>query len=303
VFAFSVTVDNFNEFAAKAEKLSVISLKEETVVLSIDDLLAYAGYFDSPIQFLHYLKQRKAAMRIPQYQMNDELDHLGLYLDRNLYALNPSQYGDVKNVFWRGFRQSIDEYFNWMYTAPEKAIKPTQNIPKTITDIIAYLERNISLQNITFTHFLLDLATDAKEDLSAQILYGLRRQRELKRQVPLIAFGEIKYCIFISVPNIKEYTQEEQLDYVYAASSRDEKTPIMMISLEYNNNDSLVFATGIKRSFLDINEDDIDRIRILGQEKAKDWVQLAIMKSGKIGRNDYCPCGSGKKYKHCCGHT
>lgn len=72
------------------------------------------------------------------------------------------------------------------------------------------------------------------------------------------------------------------------------KTPIMMISLEYNNNDSLVLQR-IKRSFLDINEDDIDRIRILGQEKAKDWVQLAIMKSGKIGRNDYCPCGSGKR--------
>jgi uncharacterized protein len=24
-------------------------------------------------------------------------------------------------------------------------------------------------------------------------------------------------------------------------------------------------------------------------------------KSGKIGRNDPCPCGSGKKYKRCCG--
>ena len=21
----------------------------------------------------------------------------------------------------------------------------------------------------------------------------------------------------------------------------------------------------------------------------------------KIGRNDLCPCGSGRKYKHCCG--
>jgi preprotein translocase subunit SecA len=21
----------------------------------------------------------------------------------------------------------------------------------------------------------------------------------------------------------------------------------------------------------------------------------------KVGRNDMCPCGSGKKYKHCCG--
>jgi preprotein translocase subunit SecA len=28
------------------------------------------------------------------------------------------------------------------------------------------------------------------------------------------------------------------------------------------------------------------------------------MRSGpKVGRNDPCPCGSGKKYKHCCGKT
>ena len=26
-----------------------------------------------------------------------------------------------------------------------------------------------------------------------------------------------------------------------------------------------------------------------------------IQNSEKIGRNDACPCGSGKKYKHCCG--
>ena len=26
-----------------------------------------------------------------------------------------------------------------------------------------------------------------------------------------------------------------------------------------------------------------------------------IVKPKKIGRNDPCPCGSGKKYKHCCG--
>lgn len=26
-----------------------------------------------------------------------------------------------------------------------------------------------------------------------------------------------------------------------------------------------------------------------------------IVKGAKIGRNEPCPCGSGKKYKHCCG--
>lgn len=25
--------------------------------------------------------------------------------------------------------------------------------------------------------------------------------------------------------------------------------------------------------------------------------------SAKVGRNDPCPCGSGKKYKHCCGRN
>lgn len=26
-----------------------------------------------------------------------------------------------------------------------------------------------------------------------------------------------------------------------------------------------------------------------------------VVKEKKVGRNDPCPCGSGKKYKHCCG--
>ena len=29
--------------------------------------------------------------------------------------------------------------------------------------------------------------------------------------------------------------------------------------------------------------------------------KLEINKTNKIGRNDKCPCGSGKKYKQCCG--
>ncbi len=300
VFSFSVTVDNFNEFAAKAEKLSVISLKEETIVISVDDLLAYAGYFDSPIQFLHYLKQRKAAMRVPQYQMHDELDHLGLYIDRNLYALNSTQYRDVKNVVWQGFRQPIDEYFNWMYTAPSKAVKPKQNIPPVVSAILTFLDSNISSNNIIFSHFLLDLATDAKEDLSEQILYGLKRQREIHRQVPIVAFGDIKYCIFISLPEIKEYSLQEQQDYAYAAASRNDAIPVMLILLKYDSTNSLQFAEGIGYCFYDAKETEKERLKKLGQEKAKDWVELSIRKNGKIGRNDYCPCGSGKKYKHCC---
>lgn len=27
---------------------------------------------------------------------------------------------------------------------------------------------------------------------------------------------------------------------------------------------------------------------------------LRAMQTGKTGRNEHCPCGSGKKYKRCC---
>lgn len=48
---------------------------------------------------------------------------------------------------------------------------------------------------------------------------------------------------------------------------------------------------------------------ILGKEKmaeiAKKYKQSKTVRreSPKIGRNDPCPCGSGKKYKHCCGRN
>lgn len=47
---------------------------------------------------------------------------------------------------------------------------------------------------------------------------------------------------------------------------------------------------------------------IYSEEKLKELYREAkkmntIVKGKKIGRNDPCPCGSGKKYKYCCGRN
>ena len=47
---------------------------------------------------------------------------------------------------------------------------------------------------------------------------------------------------------------------------------------------------------------------ILGLDKMKEIVKKykqskTVVKEKKIGRNEPCPCGSGKKYKHCCGRN
>ena len=38
---------------------------------------------------------------------------------------------------------------------------------------------------------------------------------------------------------------------------------------------------------------------ISGGEEAE--VKTVVREEDKVGRNDPCPCGSGKKYKKCCG--
>ncbi len=45
---------------------------------------------------------------------------------------------------------------------------------------------------------------------------------------------------------------------------------------------------------------------LLSEEKRKELYKaqkrsMIVVKGKKVGRNDPCPCGSGKKYKFCCG--
>ena len=40
-----------------------------------------------------------------------------------------------------------------------------------------------------------------------------------------------------------------------------------------------------------------------GSKKGGEESKARPLKSDKVGRNDPCPCGSGKKYKECCGKS
>ena len=46
----------------------------------------------------------------------------------------------------------------------------------------------------------------------------------------------------------------------------------------------------------DIIDEETQKRLYLEQKKSG-----TVVKEQKVGRNDPCPCGSGKKYKKCCG--
>lgn len=55
------------------------------------------------------------------------------------------------------------------------------------------------------------------------------------------------------------------------------------------------WPTSVRSSMLS----EIDKATLKpGEER---WVGETVVKGAKVGPNDPCPCGSGKKYKKCCG--
>ena len=301
VYSFSVTVDNFNEFSAKAEKMNFITLSSKTIVISYDDLLSYENYFDSPIYFLHFLKQRKLAIDIPQIAMNDELDHLGMYIKHNMYSITASEFPAEQMVSWYGYREELDKYFCGLYLPGLNPIKPKQNIPDEITEILQLLEQEIDKNGIDVAHFLLDLPLEAKEHFCKAIHRALKRQPETGRMVAMSAFGEIKYCLFVTIPNIKVISTAERQDYVLSAILSDESMPIMWIDLNYDKDRNLLSVKGKQCGYSDIPANDIDRLKELSVKYAKSRIESYQRQNHrKVGRNEPCPCGSGKKYKKCC---
>jgi hypothetical protein len=301
IYSLSVTVDNFNHFAARAEKLSFINLSSKTIVISYDDLLTYENYFDSPVYFLHFLKQRKIAIDIPQIAMRDELDHLGMYISHNMYSITASEFPAEHLVNWHGFRKDLDDYFCKLYHPELNPTKPLQDIPFEITEIINLLEQEIDDKKIDLAHFLLNMSSEAKNDFCKAIHHMLRRQSEIGRMLVTSAFGEIKYCLFVATPGIKVMSTPERQDYIWSAILSDESKPIMWIDLDYDKDGNLLGAKGKQCSYSSIPSGEIERLKELGIDYTKSRIESFRRQNHRmVGRNDPCPCGSGKKYKKCC---
>ena len=55
----------------------------------------------------------------------------------------------------------------------------------------------------------------------------------------------------------------------------------------------------IEEAFQRKKKRELEQARMAGAGDMQ--VQQVVRSGDKVGRNDPCPCGSGKKYKKCCG--
>lgn len=92
-------------------------------------------------------------------------------------------------------------------------------------------------------------------------------------------------------------------DSLKAPNPIEEMDKDTIVSLDYDKEKLYYNMVGAKADWLYELE---EWVSLLTEERRKELYKeqknsSTVVKGKKVGRNDACPCGSGKKYKKCCG--
>lgn len=304
VFTISVTIDNINDYAARAEKLKFLELKSKAICISIDDLMVYREFFDSPLVFLHFLQQRRQATQESKLALSDELDHLGMYIKHNMYCIQLQDYPDDAHIRFYGYREELDNYFCKLYHPQLCPPKPSLKIPDLFLKAINYLEKSDFKDKIQASNYLLDFSTDAREQLCQSVEYALQRQPQVKQMISFGTAGsgklDLRYTSFVEQPEVPAFTEEYKRQYTLSTLLWNDDPDRIMLDFVFDSNRHLVSFKYTQYTIADIKPTERENLWDMGKERANLRLNIYLKQHQQINPSDICPCGSGKKYGACC---
>lgn len=299
-----ITLDQLTEFAARAENLHEIGVnvgKAPVWTISVDDLRVFADVIDSPLVFCHFLEERARAFLSPALQTDDELDHLALYLAHNHYSKYAEDFGFDTPVRWHGYREGLDRFFS-SKVGGEPADQPGQPIPSRLKEIIDVLaSANIS-GRCKAAAWLLDMGGDFRDQSNALINQTLEEQEQVRRPKPVTCIGDIPVTFYCSIDGVIKHDSHLVRMHTLATLRLSHESERLALKLDYSSDKKLQAVTPIFFSAKDISADEESELNDYAQRMVERRFNARLKKGGKrkIGRNELCPCGSGKKYKKCC---
>ena len=316
----AVTLEPMTEFASQIEHLDGIGIGIDLPrawVVSLDDLRLCNAIFDNPLIFMHYLHHRLRGGAYRQLMTNDELDHLGLYVEHNMYReyaedaveeVNASMFAPI------GVRTVIDRHFAQYAPGDPVANGLRQEMPELFEAVIDALARSTTEGRMAVARHLLDSGGDLRATFDEQVRTELMRQEALHRPLPLSLYtddgeGMTLFCWSPSSgPRSGTGAREhaEALVLMNAEARRlllevtfDAAHRVREVSWKWCELDALSES---RREELAPLVDRVRRRRVAAavQGRVLSGEPRRRRRSSRVGRNDKCPCGSGMKYKKCC---
>lgn len=297
----TISLDPFTEIAAQAQHLKKIGIEvgEHPVwSISMNDLRVFSDLFNNPVLFLHFLEQRVRAFGTDLIQLDDELDHLGLYFEHNMYTLHEGLEGPDK-IIWTGYREDIDNYFSEKLHHPEAAKRPQQKMPQKIREVVGVLAEAQKPGSQKAARALLDLAEEWRDKLASGIEEILKKQSDDDLK-PFSTHGDSKITIFCWKNSFEKEEREIATDHAKAVMLVNDDPERVLFNLIYDDQKVL---REVNFDFLELDkipEKEIEKLSGEAELLREARLKKAVARQGKIGRNQPCPCGSGRKYKQCC---
>jgi len=298
----TISLDPFTEIAAQAHHLKKIGIEvgEHPVwSISMNDLRVFADIFENPLIFLHFLEQRMRAFRTDLIQLDDELDHLGLYLEHNVYTQQQGLNGFDK-VSWTGYRVDIDNYFSEKFHDPD-AVKPLQQqMPQRLMEIVDLLAATQTSGSRKAASTLLDLGGKWRDNIVDGIDEILKQQAGGSGLKPLSTHGDSKITTICWNCSPQEQEKKWATDHARTVMLVNQDSERLLFNLTYDNQKIL---REVNFDFLELDmipEEEIEKLSGEAELLRETRLKKAVAQQGKIGRNAPCPCGRGRKYKNCC---
>ena len=248
------------------------------------------------VEAMHFANRK----RVLQYDdIMNEQRHI-IYGERRQVLDGNNMRDKIMSMIKRTVEDTVDSYYGAHEEVSDKA--GFENYIKETFDV----EYEAKSENPeTIKSELLDLVTKRYEQKEEEI--GADHIRELERVVLLRNVDEKWMDHIDAMEQLKEGIG------LRGYAQRDPIVDFRMESYDVFNEMSANIAQDTVKTMLHLvrREEQVDRTQIMkkmiqnlneankaGSEKSAPVVKA---KNQKVGRNDPCPCGSGLKYKKCCG--
>ncbi len=156
----------------------------------------------------------------------------------------------------------------------------------------------------------LDLKTMTKESLVKDLKDEMARLYEEKeKEFEEEEIRELERIVLLQVVDTKWMDHIDAMDQLkqgIGLRAMGQKDPVMAYQMEgfdmFEEMNHSISEDTVKLLFHVAKQENMERKRVADPLDAGEVnVKTFVKKEEEIGRNDACPCGSGKKYKQCCG--
>lgn len=295
VFRIVITRENLGWVGAQISILSVLDpnlSKSFPWHISIDDLRIVAELFkDNEIRFVHFLEQRLKASAETRLSQNDEVEHIALYNKINYYHELPVK-GMDRMSFDPSYMRDIDFYF-MEKTAGGSPPVPTQAMPHKMRDFINALRDSRLPGRFEVGSIILSMDAAGRNEFQKQGLDILDSGRDAGRRLNFhMPFTKLSFGLSITYVDDAAWQEEMIRCAVQMEQGSCKRWLVVQLRNEYPYKINRIERILPGR----FSNEELTPGRLYLETKTR-----RAINTEKPGRNDKCPCGSGKKYKRCHG--